>query len=118
SAEFFLDDLHLAGTFHYSARAASYGETPPRTFSFDQASYASDVWLGAARLTSLVETDGRLVVDVESDRVIDDSLLAVQLTAVRLLPTDSGVPDKTLLPALAARRLDDHHARAEIYLEA
>ncbi|MCB0239024.1 MAG: hypothetical protein KDH08_10335, partial [Anaerolineae bacterium] len=90
----------------------------PRTFSFDQASYASDVWLGAARLTSLVETDGRLVVDVESDRVIDDSLLAVQLTAVRLLPTDSGVPDKTLLPALAARRLDDHHARAEIYLEA
>ncbi|MCB9142977.1 MAG: PQQ-binding-like beta-propeller repeat protein [Anaerolineales bacterium] len=118
SAEFFLDDLHLAGTFHYSARADGYGETPPRTFSFDQASYASDVWLGAARLTSLVETDGRLVVDVESDRVIDDSLLAVQLTAVRLLPTESGVPDKTLLPALAARRLDDHHARAEIYLEA
>ncbi|MEZ4768958.1 MAG: hypothetical protein R2844_11100 [Caldilineales bacterium] len=118
SAEFFLDDLHLAGTFHYSARADGYGETPPRTFSFDQSSYASDVWLGAARLTATVDPDGRLVADVQSDVAIDDSLLAVQLTAVRLEPTESGAPDKTLLPALAARRLDDHHARAEIYLEA
>ncbi len=118
STEFFLDDLHLAGQFHYIARAEGYGETPPRSFVFDSTSYASDVWLGAARVTTTVEADGRLVADVESDAAIDDSLLAVQLTAVRLLPTPSGAPDTVLLPPLAAQRLDDHHARAEIYLEA
>ena len=118
SAQFFLDDLHLAGQFHYSARADGYGEAPRRTFAFDQNSYSSDVQLGAASLTAQVEDDGRLVLDVQSDHVIDDSLLAVQLTAVRLIPTPSGAPDKVLLPPLAARRLDDHHARAEIYLDA
>lgn len=42
----------------------------------------------------------------------------MQLTAVRLIPTASGAPDTTLLPPLVARRLDDRHVRAEIYLEA
>jgi len=118
SAEFLLDDLHLAGQFHYSASAAGYRAAPPRAFVFDQQAYSQDVQLGAARLTTAIEADGRLVVDVESDVAIDDSLLAVQLTAVRLIPTPSGEPDKTLLPPLVARRLDDRHARAEIYLEA
>ena len=63
SAEFFLDDHHLAGTFHYSARCRLRRDPAAPSASI-QASYASDVWLGiTSRLTSQVETDGRLVVD-------------------------------------------------------
>src|SRR6185295_8183741 len=85
--EVLLDDQHLQGRFTYSASAAGFGATPLRSFGFDTSRYSSDIRLGAARTTTRVEPDGRLIVDVESDRPIDDQASAVEITTVRLIPT-------------------------------
>jgi hypothetical protein len=116
-SEFALDDLHLDGRFYYSASAPGFGVTEQRAFTFDQEQFLSDTQLGAARLTTTVEADGRLVAMIESDAPVDDSPTAVALTAVRLTENGEGGLDKELMPTLFARRLDDSHARAEIYLD-
>ncbi|CAG0937751.1 hypothetical protein TFLX_06705 [Thermoflexales bacterium] len=114
------DDLHLDGTFYYEISAPGYTSAPVRTFRFDQNTYTYQVQFGAARLTSQVEADGRLVLNIESDAVIDDTPAAVQLVGVRLVVTSTTPtePQREMLPLLVARRLDDHHARAELYLDA
>lgn len=117
--EILLDDLHLAGRFHYTASAPGYGQTAERTFTVDANQYSQDIQLGAAQVTAHVEQDGQLVVDVESIVPIDDKVTAVEITAVRLTPNPEGgdSPDRTVLPTLYARRIDDHHAQAQLYVE-
>ncbi|HSD84318.1 MAG TPA: hypothetical protein VLG46_10680, partial [Anaerolineae bacterium] len=114
------DDLHLDGTFHYEISAPGYVSAPARTFHFDQNTYAYQTQFGAARLASRLEADGRLVLDIESDAVIDDTPTAVQLVGMRLVVTSTTPtePQREMLPLLVARRLDDYHARAELYLDA
>jgi DNA-binding beta-propeller fold protein YncE len=117
--EVLLNDLHLRGRFSYQASAPDFGETPVRQFAFDTTRYSSDTQLGAARIASQIEADGRLVVDIESDVAIAEQLGAVQLTALRVIPVtdEPGEPELEALPPLVGKRTDAYHARAEIYLD-
>lgn len=112
-----LDDLHLNGPFFYRASAPGFGQTDTRSFAVDVDRIGHDTQLGTVVLATGFEPDGRLVVDVTSPVAIDDTLDAVTLTLLRLIPTGNSEPDKELLPPLVARRLDARHARAEVYLD-
>lgn len=113
--EIMLDDLHLAGEFTYRVSAPGYAAPAARTFVVDQQQIASDVQLGAAQLAVYQAEDGRVVADLTSSVPMADDPLAAQVVVVRVEATPAG-PQTTLLPPLIARRIDAHHARAEIYL--
>jgi len=81
------------------------------------------VRLGAAQLTTKVAADGRLSVEIRSDVAID-APEAVRLMVARRIPataasttTPSTAPTLDLLPTFRARRVDAHHARADLYLD-
>ena len=119
--DFLIDDLHLLANtpYYYQASAPGFGSTEVRSFTFDLNRFSSDMQVGAAHLQTRVETDGRVIVDITSDLPIAETLHAAEIMAVRITPTaDPAQPQRDVLPPLLAQRLDDHHARAEIYLEA
>ncbi len=107
AVEQIFDDLHLTGRWFYQASVSGYGETPVRSFGFDTSSYSDDTRLGAARLTTQIEADGRLVVEIELDVPSSELMLAVELLAVQLIPTSDELapPERKVLPPMVARRL-------------
>lgn len=118
ATQILFDDLHLAGRWFYQASAPGYGETPVRSFTFDTASFADELRLGAANIVTAVEDDGRLAVTVTSDVPLDDASI-VEIILVRLIPSasDPTNPEREILPTLHARRVDERTATAGVFLE-
>lgn len=112
------DPAHLSGRFFYQATAPGFGQTAVRSFTFDQTQFASDLQTGVLHLSHQVEESGRITFDITSDRPLSDNPLAVELLLTRLIPVtiEPGRPQTKLMPPIIARRLDAHHAQAQLYL--
>ena len=119
ATQLLFDDLHLTGRWFYQASAPGYGETEVRSFTFDTTRFSEELRLGAARVTTQVEASGRLVVDISSDVAIDDSLSAVELLVFQqeAASGEGDAQEHKMLPPMLARRVDEHHARAELFLD-
>ena len=116
-APFDIPQDQMAGRFSYRATAPGYGLTPTRTFRVGTTTYAYSMQVGDLEVRAR-GTPGRLMVDLKSPALIGSGPFDAQVLLVALHPSpNSTKPTRELLPVVIAKRLDDHHAHAEIFVD-